>query len=380
LAKITSRERLLTVLAGKLPDCVPVAPDFSNMIPCRLTGKPFWDIYLYNDPPLWRAYIDCANHFDVDAFFEAYYVDLFGDRSPEAHGWERFIILREDRRIVTQLSRIEDGKRVWHPTADVFRVADSPGYRVPVEKLGLPPEPKRYEPVEGVKPDLVGPDVVRRIKELLGDRGIVGIGLAGTLALHDPEEIYRYYDNPDKHEEWAQKRIEAVEERFKKLMAFPVKPDFFLCGGSGTLVFQTVQIFRQLALPAVKRAIELATSVGIPTHVHSCGPEKALVKIMAEETHLTVIDPLEEPPMGDCDLAEMKRLYGNKIILKGNLRTTGVMLRGSPDDVRAAARRCIDAAAEGGGFILSTGDQLGRDTPDENLRAMVETARTYGRC
>jgi hypothetical protein len=149
--------------------------------------------------------------------------------------------------------------------------------------------------------------------------------------------------------------------------------------GSATLVFQTVEIFRQLALPAVKRAIELATSVGIPTHVHSCGPEKALVKIMAEETNLTVIDPLEAPPMGDCDLAEMKRLYGEKIILKGNLRTTGVMLRGSPDDVRAAARRCIDAAAEGGGFILSTGDQLGRDTPDENLRAMVETARTYGR-
>jgi len=378
MASMTPRERLLTVLAGGVPDCVPISPDFSNMLPCRLTGKPFWDIYLYNDPPLWQAYIDCANHFDVDAFFEAYYVDLFGDRQPEAHGWERYIIVREARRIVTQLSRVEDGKRVWHPTADVFRVADSPGYRVPLEKLGLPPEPKHYEPVEGVKPDLVGPDVVGRMKELLGDRGIVGIGLAGTLALHNPEEIYRYYDNPDKHEEWAQRRIDAVEERFEKLMAFPVKPDFFLCGGSGTLIFQTVEIFRQLALPAVKRAIELATSVGIPTHVHSCGPEKALVKIMAEETDLTIIDPLEEPPLGDCDLAEIKRLYGDKVMLKGNLSTTGVMLKGSADDVRAAARKCIDAAAEGGGFILSTGDQLSRDTPDENMHAMIETAREYG--
>jgi len=42
------------------------------------------------------------------------------------------------------------------------------------------------------------------------------------------------------------------------------------------------------------------------------------------------------------------------------------------------ARAAIDAAA-GGRFILSTGDQCGRDTPDENLRAMIETARTYGR-
>ena len=32
------RERLLTVLRGGIPDCVPVAPDFSNMIPARLTS------------------------------------------------------------------------------------------------------------------------------------------------------------------------------------------------------------------------------------------------------------------------------------------------------------------------------------------------------
>lgn len=31
------------------------------------------------------------------------------------------------------------------------------------------------------------------------------------------------------------------------------------------------------------------------------------------------------------------------------------------------------------GFFLSTGDQCGRDTPDENLYAMIETARTYGK-
>lgn len=123
----------------------------------------------------------------------------------------------------------------------------------------------------------------------------------------------------------------------------------------------------------------MATEAGFPTHIHSCGPEKELVKIMAEETDLTVIDPLEVPPMGDCDLAELKKLYGGKIVLKGNLHTTEVMLKGSVDDVVAASKKAIDDAAEGGGFILSTGDQCGRDTPDENLRAMVETARTYGR-
>ena len=32
--------------------------------------------------------------------------------------------------------------------------------------------------------------------------------------------------------------------------------------------------------------------------------------------------------------------------------------------------------AAGGRFILSTGGQCGRDTPDRNLSAMIETAKT----
>ena len=83
--------------------------------------------------------------------------------------------------------------------------------------------------------------------------------------------------------------------------------------------------------------------------------------------------------MGDCRLAELKQAYGDRIVLKGNLHTTEVMLRGTVADVMAASRKAIDDAAAGGRFILSTGDQCGRDTPDENLLAMVETARTYGR-
>jgi hypothetical protein len=67
---MTSKERLLTVLSGDLPDCVPATPDFSNMIPARLTGKPFWDIYLYNDPPIWEAYIAAAKHFCIDAWLD----------------------------------------------------------------------------------------------------------------------------------------------------------------------------------------------------------------------------------------------------------------------------------------------------------------------
>ncbi len=378
---MTSRERLLALLRGDIPDCVPVMPDTSNMIPARLTGRPFWDLYLYNDPPIWEAYIDCARHFDVDSLMDGYAPLVFPEEQPAQDGpqWERFIVQRTPERIVTQASCRENGRRVWAKHVDIYRVADPPVHGVSPRVARLPEEPASWEPLEGVKPVDYGPENLRRLKRLMGDQGLVGVFVISSCVLGNEQMVYDYYNNPAKYEQIAERRIEYGEQRFRRIMAMEDGPDFVAVGGSGTLIWQTVEIFRKIALPALKHVISLAHAAGMPTHLHSCGPEKELVKIMAEETELTVIDPLEVPPMGDCDLARLKRLYGGKIILKGNLHTTDVMLRGSVEDVIAASRQAIDDAGRGGRFILSTGDQCGRDTPDENLRAMVETARTYGR-
>ena len=377
---MTPRERLDVVLRGGIPDCVPVAPDFSNMIPARRTGKPFWDLYLYKDPPIWEAYIDTAKYFGIDAVMDGYFPLKFpSDKVPGEPEWEPFIVYRDTNRIITQRSYLNNGQRIWEETVDVYYVADPPTEGVSPDKVGLPAVPSTFEPLEGVREVDLGAEGLKRVKSLMGDQGMVGIELISSRALTSVEAIYAYYEHPELHEQWARERVERVERRFRDLMEMEVRPDFICVGGSGTLVFQTLEIFRQLAYPAVKRGIELATEAGLYTHIHSCGPEKELVKLMAEETGLTVIDPLEIPPMGDCDLAELKRLYGDRIVLKGNLHTTAVMLNPDVNVVIEASKRAIDDAAAGGGFILSTGDQCGRDTPDENLFAMVETARTYGR-
>ena len=378
---MTPRERLLTCLAGEMPDCVPVAPDFSNMIPARRTGKPFWDLYLYNDPPIWEAYIDCARHFDIDSVMDGYFPFIWPSDPVDERSWERFIVFRSDERIVVQRSYAEDGRRVWEDHVTVYYRSDPPTHGVAPTRIGLPAEPEAPEPLEGVRAVDRGIGGLRRVEELMGDQGLVGVALTSTLVVHGEEDMIRLHERPEQFEGLIDQRDREVERRFADLMAMTPedRPDFLCVGASGTLVFQSPATFRHYALPAVKKAIELATEAGIPTHVHSCGPEKELVRVFAEETSLTVIDPLEIPPMGDCDLAELKRLYGDKIVLKGNLHTTEVMLRGSVADVVAASKAAIDAAAAGGRFILSTGDQCGRDTPDENLRAMVQIARTYGR-
>lgn len=373
----TSRERLLAVLHGKVPDCVPVCPDISNMVPARLTGKPFWDVYVYKDPPLWKAHIDALKFFDIDGGFEVYdFGDLFGDANGR---WEDQIVHRhDDGSFVTQMLDLDTGR--WSRHVRVHTADNPPATNVLPSKIGLPEKPQTWEKICGVKEWPTGLELWKLVQEEMGDQGIVGMPSgASTLLVRDPEEIYAYYDDPRPFYERREQMLQRVRRRMETISQLEIKPDFLLCGASGSLVFQSPTIFRELALPVLKYVTELAYDMGIPTHVHSCGPERELVRMAAEETQLTIIDPLEIPPMGDCDLAELKRLYGSKITLKGNLHTTKVMLHGSVDDVVAASKRAIDDAASGGGFVLSTGDQCGRDTPDENLHAMVETARTYGR-
>ncbi len=378
---MTPRERLKTVLRGERPDRVPVAPDFSNMIPARLTGKPFWDLYLYNDPPIWEAYIECARRFAIDALMDGYFRYRWPGDPADPRPWERFIVYRDAGRIVTQASYRENGRRIWQDRVDVFYIADPPTHGVRPERIGLPAVPERFEPVEGVQSVDHGIAGLRRVKRLLGDQGLVGVFFTSTVIVGNEEQLFHYEDHPEALEALKERRLEEVERRFAALtaMAPEDRPDFLCVGGSGTLVLQTPGFFRAHVFPAVRRAIELASSAGIPTHVHSCGPERELVRIFAEETDLTVIDPLETPPKGDCNLADLKRRYGGRMVLKGNLHTTDVMLRGTPEDVARAARGAIADAAAGGRFILSTGDQCGRDTPDENLHALVAAAREFGR-
>ena len=377
---MTSKERMRITMRGGRADRVPAAPDLSNMVPCRLTGKPFWDVYLYRDPPIWKAFIDAVKHFGIDGFMDCHVATGFvDDAAPEPNPWQEVIVERTAERIITRRRRIEDEGEVWRPDARVYRVADSPANVDDATVLGLPETPTDWEPVEGVREWPTGLDLYRLIHAEMGEAGVVGVHCGGSLMIRNDREAVDFYDHPEVYRERSRRMLDSVDQRFERLMALDPPPDVVCCGGSGTLIFQTPAVFRELGLPIVKRVAALCREAGVPSHVHSCGPERALVEICARETDLSVIDPLERPPMGDCHLRDLRTLVGDRLCLKGNLHTTDHMLRGSKDDVLAASREAIGDAAWDGPFILSTGDQCGRDTPDENIAAMIEAVETWGR-
>ena len=62
----------------------------------------------------------------------------------------------------------------------------------------------------------------------------------------------------------------------------------------------------------------------------------------------------------------------------GTVDPSAIMTLGTADQVREAAREDIRVLGPGGGFILSPGCALPYETPDENIAALVETAKADG--
>lgn len=375
---MTPKERMVIAMTGGQPDRVPVAPDMSNMIPCRLTGRPFWDIYYFREPPLWQAYIDAVRHFGIDGWF------TYGDMQYQWPG-ERHLAIEDMRKtderwVVRYRGRMGQHRYRYEHT---YYAADPPT----VTERPIADIERDWELLEQWFGPPVGynPALLRQQRDALGDLGAFGVpvGYPGFQAWFGlfrgsvTDLSYWYYDK----RQWVE-RLRQLQERqalTQMEMILAERPDFVLLGGSGTITLQSPAIARELALPTIAKLTAMARSAGVPTMLHSCGKERDLVRWCAEETGLDCINPLEVAPMGDCDLAEVKASFGDRIALMGNLHTTEVMLADSPEVVRRAARQAIDDAGAGGGFILSTGDQCGRDTPDENIGALVEVARTYGR-
>jgi uroporphyrinogen decarboxylase len=379
---------MVTAMRNGTPDRIPAAPDISNMIPCRLTGKDFWDIYLYQDPPLWQAYIDAAKYFGIDGWLPT--LDGFWVPDPAAPVSqpapdlrnETVIVERSAERLVTRgCSQRKGQAKEWSPLVTVYPRFDPPT-TVLAEKVGMARAPDGWEPVEGVKPHAYGFALLQEALDRFDGHGVLGVAVSPPK-LGNPDagqgySVYDYYDKPDEVRGWSVRAGAEAVAYLKRILAGPVKPDFILTGGSGLLVFNTPDMIRELTLPALKAITRICKEAGMVSQIHCCGPERELVEMCARETDLTSINPLEIPPMGNCDLAEIKTQFGPKLSLMGNLHTTEVMLKGSVKDVRRESLKAIRAAGGDGGFILSTGDQCGRDTPDANIREMVNVVKEFG--
>lgn len=384
---MTSRERMILAMRNKKPDKVPCCPDISIMIPLKLKERPFWEFFEYEESQkkyyametkkLMYAYKDAIDYFGMDgwAFYAAPKV-----KSKEVN-YEYKILEKTEDKIIS--------RTIMHtPEGDLFSDTLFPKYNPPwVIKKYIKDFKKEFKFLKYFYPVIEDIDYsdVLEMKNLFGSSAIIGIpilipslihldqiadgGLAvlGLLIYDYPDLIIKY---KEMHEEWTEKYLKQI-----------ISSDLFdevLIGASGLITWQGIPITKKLSLDSIKSITKICKNNNKISHLHCCGFSMDLIKICAEQTDLNIIEPLEKPPQGDCNLKEIKQMFGNKIALKGNLHTSIDML-GSEVNLEKAAIKCIEDAAENGGYILSTGDQCGRDTPLKNIFKMIEVCNKYGK-
>lgn len=134
-------------------------------------------------------------------------------------------------------------------------------------------------------------------------------------------------------------------------------------------------LFREFELPYLKRVINATKKKGVPVMKHSDGNLYPILNDLID-AGISGLHPIEP---GLMDIADIKKRYGNRIFLGGNVDCKIVLPYGSEADVRKDVRRVIDAAGKEGGLILTSSNSLHSNVKIDNIRTMVDEARRYGR-
>lgn len=142
--------------------------------------------------------------------------------------------------------------------------------------------------------------------------------------------------------------------------------------------FISPQQYREFVLPYEKMLIEgIKAKYNLPVYTHTCGKIGDRLELMAE-TGTNGIDTLDPPPLGNVELAEAKMRVGSRLFLKGNIDPVNVVLNGTRQKVFEEAKKCLQAAKEGGGYILSTACSVPPHAPPENIMGLYEAVEQYG--
>ncbi|MEX0330974.1 MAG: uroporphyrinogen decarboxylase family protein [Puniceicoccaceae bacterium] len=139
----------------------------------------------------------------------------------------------------------------------------------------------------------------------------------------------------------------------------------------------SLELFRQHLRPRHQKLVDLAKSYGAEVMVHSCGSSSWAFDDFIE-MGIGVIDTLQ-PEAKNMDPAYLKSRYGEQLSFHGCISTAGPVVDGTVEEVVGDVRDKLDILMPGGGYALAPTHQLQDNSRTENVIALYETARTYGR-
>ena len=179
--------------------------------------------------------------------------------------------------------------------------------------------------------------------------------------------------NPDKHE-LVHKLLEystGVTLQFIQLMS--ETGAHMVSNGDSVAGPELISpsMFRTFALPYEKKIVDRSHALGLPYFLHICGDTSRIIDEMLESGS----DGLELDYRTDAAMAHDK--MKDRAVFIGNIDPSGVLALGSSQLVEEKTRELLNVFSDTPRFILNAGCAIPPITPPENLRAMINTARSF---
>ncbi len=378
MAQMTSRERLLAVLNGEVPDSVPINPRMGA-----------WMIERYADPT-WLEYLDLKRIVDYDPIITVspdlpcfIYSPLdnyavLDDIEVEIASERKERKLYVDRTVRTPAGPLHD--RAMYPPSGM--------------EYGASPDPEKLEPLVKERDDLeklryllTPPDRARgtsfeRIDRSIGDEGFLqvrphkGVDHLLLFTLGYESALTMCCDNRVLFKE----TIRVLHEYYRELLE--------LCLERGApMIFESwyncslsagwsPAIYEECFLPYIMEDARIAHSYGAYFHFYDDGKIMPILDLLAG-VGMDLISSICPPPMGDVDAELLKEKLGGSTALNGYVELQKILF-GTPEEVEENVRYAIEVLGRDGGYILGTNDSIRNGSPIDNVLTFFRAGRMYG--
>ena len=146
--------------------------------------------------------------------------------------------------------------------------------------------------------------------------------------------------------------------------------------GFNTNTLLAPDTMRDIFLPDLKRQVDAIHAAGGKALLHSCGCVNPILGDLVD----TGIDALNDiQRAAGMDIAQIKRDYGDRLTLVGNVDATHVMTTKNPEEIDEAVKEVLRVAGHGGGLLIASDHSLHGSVPIENIDRFVAAAKKYGK-
>jgi len=212
-------------------------------------------------------------------------------------------------------------------------------------------------------------DAIKFLKDDVGSEVAVGAYVLGPFTLAgqvmDLNELLKSsFKEPEKVDAILGKLgdvVISIAGEFEKAGA-----DFLTVremGASSDVI--SPKMYKSLVMSQLKRAID---TLSIPSILHICGNTNPIIDIMNECGANAM--SIEQK----TDVKAAREKVGTGPIILGNIDPYNILVKGTPEDVKASVKQSIENGVNG----IMPGCDIWPDVPPENMKALVDATVEFG--